>query len=417
MPFSYKGNIPFVVFYMNVTGRFNASVNATSILSQLLTTQPDIVADALKAHFPANYKTVHVIDENKPNAAKDPPYGSTPKQGEYIVVFQEGEIPGGTSQLQQLQFRLSVNPDPRFPLSNSSKDQIGQFEKARSNFTHRLKENIAKALPNFSKDYLTKLLAENREGLEKTLQQAKDEATDAQKQLLASTGMPAEKISEQLAEISRQQIAAKLSLVGMDAREKAIADQIAKTQAKMQQQTDSDETIKNLEQLLQLRTERLENLKKMSDLKVAPATDVQSAEADVLSAKIELDKTRAAFRRANGGEQLDAWNNELSHIAIDRAETEARLKYLSQVSSQTEQQLRDRRDAERKAEEARPKLAEAEKQIADLSHQLDRVKKEQEDIQPLRVVLPDEPGDKTDSATPADANPAKADSNSGKIEN
>ncbi len=224
------------------------------------------------------------------------------RRGEHIVVLEEGQIPGGTNQSRQLQFRLSINPEPRNLGPNSSKDEIDQFEKNRRDFTRRLQESIAKALPDFSKKYLTKHYAETRQGLAESLQQAKLEALNAKNlsdQLTASNAI-SESYSQQLAEISRQQIAAKLSLVGMQAREKAITDQIAKTQAKMQEKTDVDETIKNLQQLLQLRTQRLEDLKKMSDLKVTPSADAQNAEADVLSAKIELDKTRAALRRANG---------------------------------------------------------------------------------------------------------------------
>jgi DNA repair exonuclease SbcCD ATPase subunit len=197
------------------------------------------------------------------------------------------------------------------------------------------------------------------------------------------------------------------------ARQSAIAQEIAKIQAKMEEQTASDETIKNLEHLLELRTARLEDLKKMHDAGVVQTTDVQTAEADLLSAKIELDKTRAALKRANGGEQLDTWNNELSHIAIDRAETEARLKFLGDVSANTEGELSTRREAEKLAEEAQPKLAQAEKTISELSEQLEQIKQEQENIEPLRVMLPDEPNDTATDSTP-DAAPNKSDASPNK---
>jgi hypothetical protein len=145
--------------------------------------------------------------------------------------------------------------------------------------------------------------------------------------------------------------------------------------------------------------------------------EIQKAETDVLTAKIELDKTRAALKRANGGEQLDAWNNELSHIAVDRAETQARSIYLDTVSHETEAQLRDRRNQEKLADDARPKLAEADKTIADLSQKLDWVKQQQQNIAPLRVTLADEAGEKTDSASPTDAQTSGTHSKSDKNPN
>ncbi|HTQ38134.1 MAG TPA: hypothetical protein VMJ32_03850 [Pirellulales bacterium] len=370
-------------------------------LKALFIQRPELIVDTIKEFFPDLGKQIEVRALSG--------FGSDQWDDETSVIVYVSLASIISTDRQYAGYDLQVRG---IPLPHDITPPEGR--QLREKISRRIIEKVAAALPDFSRDYIAKRLSDSQQQLEQQLTKIRDQESRAQNDVIRSSGMPSEKYSEQLAEISRQQIAAKLSLVGMDARQKAIDNEMAKTQIKMHDSADSDDTLKSLERLLELRTERLETLKKMRDSGVAPTADMQAAEADVLSSKIELDKTRSALKRANGGEQLDAWNNELSRLAIDRAETEARLKFLGDVSAETEQQLRARRDAEKQAEEAQPKLAEAEKRIEELSKQLEEVKKSQESIEPLRVLLPDDTDDTAKSATATEADSEKTDSNAAK---
>ncbi|HZZ27216.1 MAG TPA: hypothetical protein VFE46_04345 [Pirellulales bacterium] len=386
--------IPIEIKEPTDTNRLKDWIHITSwdaVINSCLTEHPQVISDALKKEFP-KYNAKLLIERARRGTATD--------SQENTVSVHLAPTSSTYGSVLQLVF------NPQLSLTNESYSDA-QVQTILRSLRQDIVENLSKVLPDFSAAYITKQLAERRENLQKELQALQNHVASAHDVLDHNVGMPSEKFSEQLAEISRQQITVKLSLVGMEAREQAIAKEIAQTQQKMFEKTASDDTVKNLEHLLQLRTERLERLKKMRDTGAVPATDEQTAEADVLTAKIELDKSRAALKRANGGEQLDAWNNELSHIAIDRAETEARLKFLAQAGDETTQQLRDRRYAEGIAAEAQTKLATAVSQLHILTNQLEQLTMEQGKIEPLRVVLPDEPDDNIQPSLPVDANSSK----------
>lgn len=180
----------------------------------------------------------------------------------------------------------------------------------------------------------------------------------------------------------------RLTLVGMEARETAIAVEIKKTETKMAGTTESDETLRGLAKLLVLRSEQLKRLHALRGTTEVRDPEVQMAEVGVLSSKIEYDKAKAALKRASGGERLETFNDELSRLAIDRAEAKARFAYLEEASKSLAEELRNREAAEHRIAEAKPKFDEAIKQIRRLSDQLATVKTAQEKIEPIRVILP-----------------------------
>jgi DNA repair exonuclease SbcCD ATPase subunit len=253
-----------------------------------------------------------------------------------------------------------------------------------------IEEKTIAAFPDFSRDYIKKQLNDRQAQLEKELSQAIGSIDQLRTEIARDTGLPTEKAAEQLAEISRQQIDAELALVGMEAREKAIAREIEKCKSRMEDSEAKDETVSTLQRLLKLRMDRLDREKQLHQTGVSPEQDVRAAEADVLTAKIDLDKTRAALKRAAGGEQLDAFTGELSRLAIDRAETQARRDWLEKLSKETSLSLTERREAERRLESLKPKLAKAEQERENYQTQLQEARHTLENIQPLQLVLPDE---------------------------
>jgi len=193
-----------------------------------------------------------------------------------------------------------------------------------ANIIRLIRTKVADDLPGFSQRFLKQELTwgEKREAELNRLQVARDIA------LLS----PA-KVEEQLAAFGQQQTAARLALVGMDARAKALAEEIKRTESQARDHAQSDEVLVSLARLLALREQQVERMKALQVRNSVTQQEVQNAEADMLSAKIEYAKRREALLRANGGDRLNALNDELGHLSIERAETTARLKYLEETSS------------------------------------------------------------------------------------
>jgi hypothetical protein len=370
------------------------------ILNSLADQQPELITNAVSDAFPNAEKPIVVVPDSMFLGGGKTKYGKTRISIEAVHLI--------STDREYLELMLHFEPPLHRDAGFSSRQEFLDFNRRLS---RGIEEAIAKAFPDFSKDILSKSYADQEKQLTKNLADWQTKAADARNDLsrfsARTPGLPPEKFAEQLAEISRQQIAAELALVGMQARDQAINDEIKKTELRLASKTDSDETIKNLITLLQMRIDRFDSLKKLQAAGVAPTQELQSAEADVLSAKIELDKTRAALKRTSGGDQLDALNNELSRLAIDRAETLARRDYLKKISDETEKQLRESREEEKLAGDAKPVLEEAQNQIDKLNSRLDQLKEDQKNIEPLRLEVVDEPDDSATPSKPTTATPEK----------
>ena len=379
-----------------VPNDWNPRYSVDDLFQQFLSDNPNVVADELKNAFPNLAEPIVV------NTTKQLLGNGERKLGKTRIHINGVYLQ--STDRQYLTARLEIEPAIRAEIPWP---EVREYQAKLKNLSHQIETAIAKALPEFSKNYLAKTFSVEEKQVSKDIDDCQTKAANARNDLSRFTGLPPEKFAEQLAEISRQQIAAELSLVGMQARDQAINDEIKKTELRLDAKTGSDDTIKNLDRLLQMRIDRLDSLKKLQAAGVAPTQELQSAEADVLSAKIELDKTRAALKRSSGGDQLDALNNELSRLAIDRAETLARRDYLKKISDETEQRLRQSREEEKRAGDARPVLEEAQNQIEMLTHELDRLKENEKNIEPLRLEVVDEPDDSTSPSKPTTATPEK----------
>ena len=328
----------------------------------------DAIADLLKKSYSGRIDTVTINPKKWP----------VPENGQIYLSLtaQSGTDPS------DLELLASMNS----PWASQSGDAAREQRK----FARLLAEKLARELPDFSMEYLKKRFADGVAEREAILKLSETNREAAHKILAENAGLPPERAAEQLAEVSRQQIGARLALVGMEAREKAIIDEIKKTEAKLTGKADNDETIQGLEKLLMLRVQQLDRMKALRTKNAIAEQEVQPAEAGVLSAKIELDKAKAALERTSGGERLDALNDELSRLTIDRAEAKARFAYLEEASATLEKELRNRDEAERRIDAARPKFEEANRTIRLYSDQLPIIKAAQEKIEPIRVILPPE---------------------------
>lgn len=233
------------------------------------------------------------------------------KKGEVDVVVRVGSPDSdSTNGPYRVQIRVQLSPTP----TRSEYDRIIRL----------IRTKIVDDLPDYSQRYLKQELTwgEKREAELNRLQVARDMAF-----------LSPVKVDEQLATFGQQQTAARLSLVGMDARAKALAEEIKRTESQARDHAESDEVLVSLARLLALREQQVERIKTLQARNSVTQQEVQHAEADMLSAKIEYAKRREALLRNSGGDRLSTLNDELNHVSIERAETMARLKYLEETSA------------------------------------------------------------------------------------
>jgi len=177
-------------------------------------------------------------------------------------------------------------------------------------------------------------------------------------------------LSERLADLQRQVLSANLTLDILKARRQATSEELDKLKQQAQAKAADNETLRTLKRIVELRKARFDRLKAMNAQNLASREDADKAEEEMLSAMVDLDRATAAAQKSESQSQLDALAADLSKIAIDRAEAEARLRFLDNACGATEGQLKDRRDADLAASRLQAQLKDKEERRAELQQQL-----------------------------------------------
>lgn len=181
--------------------------------------------------------------------------------------------------------------------------------------------------------------------------------------------LPQAQLSERLADLQRQVLATNLSLDVLKARKAATSDELEKLRQQSASKADN-ETLHTLKRIVELRKARFDRLKAMNTQGVASREDADKAEEEMLSAMVDLDRATVAAQRGDLQSQLDALAADLSRLAIDRAEAEARAKFLLAARTETEALLDKRRDADLAASRLQDQLKDREVRRAMLQQQL-----------------------------------------------
>ena len=187
-------------------------------------------------------------------------------------------------------------------------------------------------------------------------------------------------LTETLGNLQRQQQSFELELVGMKGRAEAIQNQIKQVTERLKGRAESDEIVRNLQRVVNLRAEQLQ---RVTDLKVFRTIDESAkakAEEQFFLAQVELDRAKREAQKGPS-DQLDKLSSELADIAISTASIDAKLNYVSRKLDETRkllaidindaQPLRDRLAAETAALQSA--LAEVQKRQAELSRQAARM--------------------------------------------
>jgi hypothetical protein len=146
-------------------------------------------------------------------------------------------------------------------------------------------------------------------------------------------------LAGQRSDLMRRVQALELDLAGLEARQKAVQEQIAAIQAAAGKQLADDRVTRELEQLQHTNAINLANLKKQADAGRVTAAELAQAEESTARIRIELARRREELSRQAGGDQLEEFNKELSRIAIDKAEKEAQRQIVRRQLDEVQKQL------------------------------------------------------------------------------
>lgn len=163
-------------------------------------------------------------------------------------------------------------------------------------------------------------------------------------------------LQELLTSLRKQQQALEVELAGMKGRAEAIQGEVVKTAERAKIDPADDEIIKNLIRVIELRMQQLRYLKELGELGTITQAEAAKAEEQVALAKVELAQAKRANSRP-ASEQLDKLNTELAQIAISVAESEAKLKYVTEQLAIHAKTLKD-------AAYAKPYREQLDKEIA-----------------------------------------------------
>jgi hypothetical protein len=130
-----------------------------------------------------------------------------------------------------------------------------------------------------------------------------------------------------------------MELAGMEARRKAIQEQIVQGRELADRQLAEDAVTKELQTLLDLSKMNLDTIRKSADAGRVPTTDLTQAMESMTRVKIDLARRREELMKSAGGGQLEQYNAELSRIAIDKAERQAQLEVLHKQLGDVQRQL------------------------------------------------------------------------------
>jgi hypothetical protein len=139
--------------------------------------------------------------------------------------------------------------------------------------------------------------------------------------------LPESVLVQSIGELRKQQQDLELELAGLEARTRALQEQVQAAAKRADLVPQTDEIIKNLRLVVELKTKRLSDLRAARAAGQVSQDEVNRGEVDVISSKVELAQ---AERTAALGpaQELRGWNAELAKAAVSTAECQAKLKYV-----------------------------------------------------------------------------------------
>jgi hypothetical protein len=210
---------------------------------------------------------------------------------------------------------------------------------------------------------------EQMEGeLEAQQARLRDEISQEEASLRKSTGsidVSPTTIRQLLFSLQTQRETVQIDLAAKQARRDALAEQIAKSSAEMEQKVKEDPVAAELEKVVEFCQKNLEHKQQMVKSGVATVGEIDEAMGPLAEAKAKLLERHEAAAAAAGGEMIAEWNKEMMILSVDLAELKARSKVIEERLNQ----FSSAGDYIDRSEELQNNLAELTKQLADVKKQ------------------------------------------------
>ncbi len=146
-------------------------------------------------------------------------------------------------------------------------------------------------------------------------------------------------LATQKNELARAIQSLELDMVSMEARRKAMYRQMEEASVQADRRLAQDTVTQELEKLVQISTSHLELLQQRVTAGQMPQAELASAQESVARARIELARRREELTKLTGGGRIEQYDGELSKMAIDEAESRARLEVLRKQLADVQGQL------------------------------------------------------------------------------
>jgi hypothetical protein len=180
-------------------------------------------------------------------------------------------------------------------------------------------------------------------------------------------------LAQQRRDLTRDIQNIEMELASMQARRNAIEKQIARTHTELRHKQEGDEITEELAKIVQTNEGLLGQLELQVRAGQMPESGLAKAKEAVMKAKIELARRQEDLAWKAAGGQLNQYTQELSEMAVNTAETQARLVWLHKQLEETQVQLDQASRFDPKAAQirvAQGALAVAEDRVMELNRRL-----------------------------------------------
>ncbi len=187
-----------------------------------------------------------------------------------------------------------------------------------------------------------------------------------------------EELTKRWHQLSREIQNLEMEIASAEARGKAIEEQIERTRRDAERRLAQDTVTQELQKLVQMNEDHLGLLRKQFETGRLPAAELAQAQENLARAKIDLARRQEELSKAAGGDRLESFNSQLSQMAIQMAETRARLDMLRTQQSETERrqmQAVTRDPQVQRLRATRKALDTIEQQIGELTQRLVRLQR------------------------------------------
>lgn len=152
--------------------------------------------------------------------------------------------------------------------------------------------------------------------------------------------MPAVVLESQLTAAMSQLQSLELELAGLESRHKALEAWIAKMGKETAEQAQGDEVVKNLQEVVDLRTQELEIVRRAVDVGRSAPGDVEKAAVELATARAELAQAQQDAHTVKNAGTFTWLNNELTQCTIRQEECRGRLEFAQKRAEKLAVELR-----------------------------------------------------------------------------